>query len=350
MTVELTEGLKEATGWSYRRLCRQTGVVRSSLIRWQERAQANKPLVRRPGPQKAPDLDRAVLVSRIKKLQHRRKLTLGSGKLFAEYCTKVSRREFQCAVANGRKEAIRNMRRVTWNVPGLAWTMDDTGRRGLPVNFMMSMNQMRDLCSRKGLSAKVNQKLLADSKVAEVLDEMIKKYGAPLFIKRDNGSNLNGQPVNDVIDTYGVIAVNSPPYYAQYNGFMEWSQRELKGEMANVLRGLDPDLALVRQAADFSLAECNQRPRPCLGGQTSDMVFEARHEAMKAYTLQRRREVYGEIMTLAMKIMARGKGDDRLTEQAAWRIAAEIWLRREGLITISVGGKVLPYYDPLLVS
>lgn len=196
----------------------------------------------------------------------------------------------------------------------------------------------------------MSERLLPDGEVAEVLEDLFERYGAPLFGKRDNGSNLNGGPVNDVFNAYGVIALNSPPYYAQYNGFMEWSQRELKGEMANVLTGLNPDLDLVQQAADFSLGKCNQHPRPCLQGQTSDMIFEARHSAMKAYTLQRRREVYGEIMTLAMKIMARGNGDDRLTEQAAWRIAAETWLRREGLITISVAGNVLPYYDPLLVS
>lgn len=84
MIVEMTEGLKEATGLSYRRLCRQTGVGCSSLLRWKSCLLANKPLVRQPGPQKVPGLDRDVLVSRVKKLKHRRKLTLGSGKLFAE--------------------------------------------------------------------------------------------------------------------------------------------------------------------------------------------------------------------------------------------------------------------------
>jgi len=350
MTVEMVEMLNKVTGWSYRRLCGQTGVARSSLIRWQGRMLTNEPPVRRPGLQKAPGLDRKALVACVKKLEHRRKLTLGSGELYEKYCDKVSRRELQHMVVRERKETTRNMRRIEWNVPGLAWTMDDTGRRGLPVDFKMSMNQVRDLCSRKALSAKVEEKLLAAGKVAEVLEMLFKKYGPPLFEKRDNGKNLNGGPINEVFNAYGVIALNSPPYYAQYNGFMEWSQRELKGEMANLLTGLDPDLELLQHAADFSMAECNRRPRPCLNGQTSDIIFEARHMAMKAYTLQKRREVRDQIEELAMRIMAHGNEGDRLTKQGAWRIAVEIWLRREGLITISVGGKVLPYYDPLLVS
>lgn len=344
------EMLKGITGWSYRRLCGQTEVARASFIRWQNRMLTNEPPVRRPGPGKAGGLNRKELLGKVKKLKHRRKLTLGSGELYKEYREQLSRREFQRMVGNEREEKIRNMRRIEWNVSGLGWTMDDTGKRGLPIDFTMSMNQMRDLCSLKGLSAEVNEKLLADSQVAEVLESLFKRYGAPLFGKRDNGSNLNGGPVNEVFDAYGVIALNSPPYCARYNGLMEWSQRELKGVMANVLTGIDPDLDLVRQAAEYALVECNRRPRPCLNGKTSNTVFETRHEEMKAYTLQKRREVHDQIKELAMRIMVHGKRGDQLTEQAAWRIAVETWLRREGLITVSVGGRVLPYYDPRLVS
>ena len=71
---------------------------------------------------------------------------------------------------------------------------------------------------------------------------------------------------------------------------------------------------------------------------------------MRTYTVQKRKEVHNQIQELAMRILAQSRGNDRLTEQAAWRIAVETWLRREGLITVSVGGKVLPCYDPLLAS
>ena len=58
MTVETIKKLKRMTGWSYRRLCGQTGVARASLIRWQVRVCANELAVRRPGPGKKPGLDR----------------------------------------------------------------------------------------------------------------------------------------------------------------------------------------------------------------------------------------------------------------------------------------------------
>lgn len=350
MTVEIIKGLKKETGWSYRRLCRQTGVSFYSMLRWKERLQANEPPVRRPGPGKGGDCNRHELIGKVKKLKHCRKLTRGSGELYRKYEGAVSRREFQHMVGKERQEAFRRMRRVEWNVPGLAWTMDDTGRRGLPVGFQMRINQVRDLSSRKGLSATADEALLSDEEVAEVLEMLFKRDGAPLIGKRDNGSNLNGGPVNELFDAYGVIALNSPPHCARYNGFMEWSQRELKRAMAALLVDTDPDMELVQQAANYALEECNMRLRPCLAGQNANTIFEARHEAMRVYTLQRRKEINEEIKELAMKIMAKTNGSDRLTEQAAWRIAVETWLRREGLITIRVDGKVLPYYNPLLVS
>ena len=292
------------------------------------------------------------MLKKVKGLKHRRQLTLGSGELYKEYCEMISRREYQWTVANKREEAIRNMRRVSWNHAGIGWTMDDTGRRGLPVDFSMRLNQARDLCSRKALSAHVSERLLPDTKVAEVFEDLIEEYGPPLCVKLDNGSNLNGGPVLEVLHFHGVLVLNSPPHYPQYNGLMEWGQRELKWEMACLLMlmGKRPDIGMVQIVSDMALTRCNIRPRPCLSGQTSDNVFETRHEVMKAYTMNKRREVHAEIKDRTMRIMAHEKHGDRLTEQAAWRIAVETWLRRNGLITVSVAGRVLPYYDPLLVS
>lgn len=343
--------LQRTTGWSCRRLCAQTGVARSSLVRWQDRLSRNEPPVRRPGPGQKQVLQREELLKKVKGLEHRRKLTLGSGELYREYRGKISRREYQWMVAGEREEAILKMPRVQWNQAGLGWTMDDTGRRGLPVDFSMKLNQSRDMCSRKALSAYVSERLIDDTNVAEIFEELILRYGAPLFVKLDNGSNLNGGPVREVLRFHGVLVLNSPPHYPRYNGLMEWGQRELKREMASVLihMGKRPDMDLVQVAADMGLTRCNVRPRPCLNGKSSDDVFETRHEAMKAYTLQKRKEVHAEIRELAMRIMVRDRRGDRLTEQAVWRLAVETWLRRHGLITVSVGGKVLPYYDPLLV-
>ena len=57
---------------------------------------------------------------------------------------------------------------------------------------------------------------------------LFRRFGAPLFYKRDNGGNLNRTAVNDVLAEYGVIPLNSPAYYAPYNGAIERGQREIK--------------------------------------------------------------------------------------------------------------------------
>ena len=50
----------------------------------------------------------------------------------------------------------------------------------------------------------------------------------PCFLKRDNGGNLNHRAVNEVLSEFFVLPLNSPTYYAPYNGAIEESQRGLK--------------------------------------------------------------------------------------------------------------------------
>jgi len=319
-------------------------------MRWKSRLGAGKPTVNRPGVKRAEAIDRQGLRNRVRDLNHRNKLTLGSGGLFEEYRHGISRREFQSIVARTRAEVKREhrnrMQRVQCHVPGLVWAMDDTKRRRLPVTMKMSLNQMRDSASRKGLSAKVTERLPPHGKVAETLEEQFHRHGAPVIFKCDNGSNLNGESVRDVCDVYGVIVLNSPPYYPQYNGQIEWSQWELKSHMAWLLQGTDVDMPTIQLAADFALDRLNQWPRPCLRRKTADEVFEARHAAMSIYTTDKRKEVREEITMMAMHIMANMDKDNRQAEQAAWRIAVETWLRRNGLITVSVGAKCYPIQKP----
>lgn len=337
--VNQVQKLRKEVGCSYRTVCETTGVPYSSLMRWKRCKEAGKPVVKRPGMKKKKTIDRDELEKQVRKLNHCNKVSLGSWELFEDYRHGISRREFQCIVAEARADAKRErretMRRTQWHVPGLAWGMDDTKRRGLPVKVKMSMNQLRDLCSRNALSATVTERLLPEGKVAELLEEQFQRHGAPMIFKCDNGSNLNGGSVYDVCDEHVVLVLNSPPYYPQYNGLLEWSQWELKSHMAWLLQGMNPDLATVQMAATFTRDRLNRWPRPCLRYRTADEVFEARHTAMCLYTKDKRKEVRETITTMAMHIMADMDKSDPRAEQAAWRIAVETWLRRNGLITVS---------------
>ena len=345
--VNQVKAIRQEIGCTYNDVCEIAGVPRSSLMRWKSLVQAGKPAVKRPGVKKKKTIDRDELRDRIGELNHCNKVTRGSGKLLEEYRHGISRREFQWVVAQKRAEVKRERRngmvRVEYMVPGSVWGMDDTKRRGLPVEMKMSLNQLRDACSRKGLSARVTENLLPQGKVAETLEKEFCRNGPPLILKLDNGSNLNGGAVRDLCDAYGVIVLNSPPHYPQYNGQIEWAQRELKWHMAWLLQGFfHPDMPILQMTADFTLEKLNLWPRPCLRGKTADQVFESRFGAMSVYTSDRRKEVREEITLTAMHIKANMDSEDRQSEQAAWRLAVETWLRRNGLITVSGGGKCYP--------
>ena len=64
--------------------------------------------------------------------------------------------------------------------------------------------------------------------VAVHLEQLLLRHGPPLVLKRDNGSNLNQQAVDEVLARYLVMPLNSPPHYPPYNGGMECAVRELK--------------------------------------------------------------------------------------------------------------------------
>jgi hypothetical protein len=51
--------------------------------------------------------------------------------------------------------------------------------------------------------------------------------GGLLFIKRDNGSNLNSCAVNEILENWYVIPLNSPVRCPQYNGAVENAKKRL---------------------------------------------------------------------------------------------------------------------------
>jgi hypothetical protein len=88
------------------------------------------------------------------------------------------------------------------------------------------------------------------------------QYGAPLVLKRDNGSNLNGAAVDAVLARHCLIPLNSPPRYPPYSGGIERAQCDLKA----ALRAHGPATAL-------AVHDLNHRPRRVLGGLTACQPF-----------------------------------------------------------------------------
>ena len=133
-------------------------------------------------------------------------------------------------------------------------------------------------------------------------------------------------------------------------GPLERAQREMKEALDE--RYPLADLALANHTT--AARGLNHRPRPCLDGRTACAVLEAGREAMKAYTRPKRKEVFDWITSQALDILHnKGSSGANLSaiasakadaQDAAWRRAVESWLHRNGAITVSMDGQVLPSF------
>ena len=162
--------------------------------------------------------------------------------------------------------------------------------------------------------------------------------------KRDNGSNLNQQAVEEVLARYQVIPLNSPPHYPPYNGGMESAVRELKTPLVEKILASGSTLQPQVQAwAEVLAHELNHRFRACLHGQVACQVFQAK-PALKAYTLRKRREIFDWINELTRSLIEVSVVHTQRQAETARRLAVETWLQTNGVITVTQNRKVLPIF------
>jgi hypothetical protein len=105
------------------------------------------------------------------------------------------------------------------------------------------------------------------------LESLFRQHGAPLFLKRDNGSPFNCQPVDEVMARFGVLPLNNPPHFPRYNGAQEKSIRDLKTALYQRMQcaaNVPKDFAL---AVEVTTHDLNHRSRRCLKGLTACAVF-----------------------------------------------------------------------------
>jgi cob(I)alamin adenosyltransferase len=295
--------------------------------------------VRQPGPPKVKPPDFSRLTQDIAQLSHGQDRTQGTGALYTRHASSISRRELMSMVAMARHDLNvvhrQNLRRISWNLPNVAWSMD-------PCEYQQHdaakvyMNQMQDLASRYKFGPLAGG-ILCGEEIAGHLAATFKRFGAPLFLKRDNGGNLNHVAVNDVLAEHFVLPVNSPVHYPPYNGAIEEAQAELKtGLSARLTYKACPGEHLEAYAGVVE-HDLNHQPRPCLDGRNSCQAY---FSSRRTFTRWERRDAYAWIAN-AQKDMLCCEG---IQPQAAWRIAVEAWLKMKGYITVSINGKVSPYF------
>jgi hypothetical protein len=351
--MEIIGGIKENTGVPYAVICRVMRIPLATLGRWRRRRKENRPLLNRPGPKKVEPFDPATLEAEIRLLDHGAKRSEGVPKLYGRYQGSLSRRDLSRMVGQVRQEVTadhrKNLRRIDWLVPGVVWAMDVT-EDDLGMAGRIHLQNTQDLGSRYKFPP-LSGECPVGEEVAGYLSEKFCRFGPPLFLKRDNGGNLNHGAVNGVLAEFFVLPLNSPGYYAPYNGAIEESQRELK---ACLREKLIPELPgsenhSMAVYAEVAAHDLNHRLRPCLHGKTSCQVFFSLEEK-PVYSKLERREIYDILMERVERILVSMNQFDKSAREAAWRIAVEFYLQSKAFIKVHIPRKVSPNFTPIFCS
>lgn len=341
MIVEHIERLYRDEGLTYRQLCTREGVRYSSFMRWRSRGKEGKLAVQRPGPKKVEPLDLDALRDQVQGLRHGRKRSAGSGKLYQQHRQGISRRDLRKLVAQERQRKNRERNRiyhqVRWRVPRLIWAMDDTGYHPDKAYPKAYLHNTQDLGSQYKFEPLVGLALACGQEVAGHLVELFEVHGPPLFIKRDNHGNLNNRHVEEVLEAFLVIPVNSPCHYPQYNGGIEACQRQIKERLRDHRQVPHAFLAI---QAELDMQALNHKRLGSLGNRTACEVFTQGLALARTFNRRKRKEVYDWIREKTLELI----GKRRYEADAAWRIAVETWLLDNGFITVSKQRKVLPHF------
>ncbi|MDY7029859.1 MAG: hypothetical protein SVR04_16325 [Spirochaetota bacterium] len=348
--MKLIKVIRKMLGMSYKEVCRSLRVAHSTFMRWKERMKKGEPMVKRPGPRKEAPLELKGLMDRIRRLSHKRKRSHGVGLLFEEYNGEISRRDFNCLVRLTRADLNREraawMRRIVWLQPGLVWGMDDS-EYGVDAEYKkLYLHSVRDLPSKYQFDP-LGGDFAKGPRVEENLKLLFDLYGAPLFVKRDQGPNLAHTAVEDLLGEYMVIPLVSPVGYPPYNGGIERSQYEIQSKIeANLPEGEPIQRQHFHVYGQVAAYELNHIPRRSLKGRTPCEVFFSEKRGAR-FSKRKRCEIFEWIKKLACEIMAELGKSTKPAVQAAWRMAVETWLQLNGHIKVSRGGKVSPYFLPL---
>jgi len=338
--------LQKRTEASTREVSRALGLGYRTLLRWKERVSGGRSPLTPPGPKKTGPLPLEEVRREIQALRHGERRSGGVCALQARYRSVISRRavsELALEERTRRNQERRKMsKRVSWKEPNLAWAIDGTERGRDAQGERLYVHAVQDLCTKYRFDPLVDVESKGEA-VAAHLERLFRKHGAPLFLKRDNGSPLNHEAVDRVLADHGVIPLNSPAYYPKYNGSIEKGIREMKealGEcLPQAIRWQPEEIRPYILAVHHAL---NCRPRRSLQGHTACEAYQ--HQPRRRYRRRERLATFGWIRVHANDRIQQLEKIDQRSLNAAWRHAAETWLRCQGLITVSINKKVLPNY------
>jgi len=171
--------------------------------------------------------------------------------------------------------------------------------------------------------------------ISQYLSERFEKHGPPLFFKRDNAGNFNCSRVDALLEKHMVIPLNSPCYYAPYNGGIEHAQGELKSYLKDIESKTVHELIFEVKRGIHSL---NHKPRRALKRKNACQTYFSSNR--QTYDKRKRRQIFDWIKELAIEKSDK-TGMDKISS-SAWRYACRKWMEENGVITVKKQRKVLP--------
>jgi transposase-like protein len=210
-----------ANGASIAEAARQVGVAPSTLSDWTRLCDRDCLEPRPLGPP-AKRCDRPTR-RRVLETLGERGPTLGLPTLRAAF-PNVARRELRSLLSRFRRAWVRGkttlVRALRWTEAGAVMAMDYKQPPAPVDGIYPAILSVRDLASHNALLALPVPGATARS-TADALTALFTEHGAPLVMKSDNGSHFTPPEVTDVLDTFQVLHLLSPPGTPSYNGSCE---------------------------------------------------------------------------------------------------------------------------------
>jgi hypothetical protein len=298
-----------------------------SVMRWRKRQRLCQPVCQTPGPKKTGPFNAAQFYPLLRELNPGQSRTPGTGELYAQFAQSLSRRQFQALVRERRQDQLRAMKRITWRHPGTAWSCDATEQDDHQIILV------QDLAARYRCQPLVLDQL-DGSRIAAHLETLFRQHGAPLFLKRDNGSPFNCQAVDDVMARFGVLPLNNPPRFPRYNGAIEKSIRDFKAALGERRHHTHLVPANFTLAVELTAHDLNHRSRRCLQSRTACAVFHDDARRLR-WNRPNRKAIFRLLLrNFGQTIGLLPNADRHRRHAAAWRSTVEHWLRCQNLITV----------------
>ncbi len=329
---------------SYKELLKLFGIASTTYRRWKNRIKKALQPVQQPGPKPVQPFDLEKVHAEMEKLKHRAKRSHGVGKLRAALRGALSRRDIDLLVAAARREAGEEKKaalfEVNWREPGTVWAMDVFEMKFFWLPGKVYFLTVQDLATGYKFPPLVTVKEPRGKAVAAHLGKLFTRFGKPLFLKLDNGGNLNHRAVKELLTDQFIVPLNSPTYYAQYNGAIEHTQGEFKEQIRQRCRE-QSSFSEIALMAELAAHDLNHFRRRKLGGKNSCLEFFEKPKT--SYSKRKRKEVMQWISDLALDIME--KAGEKIIRSTAWRVACRKWLEENGLVSISKTQGVLPTFS-----